>query len=449
MPTHSLYLTTNIPTKVPEIPNISCVGDDNSIIVTFSPNGDGGSVITSYEYSTDNFIADINSIGANSSPYTITGLEDGTTYNIEIRAVNKNGYGEKTISPDITPIALPSAPSISSITTASNQVTITYSAPNDIGGSIIEYYVLTYSSNNFVDFITVSPVSTNPITIYSLTNGLTYKFKIQAKNGKGIGAESEPFEIPLPSPSDIITSDIINQYTTSVWLDTTTPASNFILSGSNVTSWLDKTSNGYNLSNVGTITYNSTSPTSVTIPANSQFKQTATPYFNMTTTQQTWFYLFSIPTQLTGTDYISLLSLYNSTQAGGYNTTIRNNSKLTIDAHGTNNGIGFNMTTIANTKYLITISLNTSTSFANANTNSIMRLNGITQTGFVSGTGAYSMSGTSSLAIGGGYFTSAYYSSKDFNIYEIIGINNQALNINDIRSIEEYLNTKWNFRLCY
>jgi hypothetical protein len=93
MPTHSLYLTTDIPTTTPAIPNISCVGADTSIEMTFSANSDGGSPITSYQYSIDNFI---NTIDINSSPYTIENLTDGNTYNVELRAVNKNGFGEYT-----------------------------------------------------------------------------------------------------------------------------------------------------------------------------------------------------------------------------------------------------------------------------------------------------------------------------------------------------------------
>ena len=144
MPTHSLYLTTNIPTTTPDIPNFLAEGGDTTIKMTFSPNGDGGSMITSYQYSTDNFISDINTIGI-SSPYTITGLQDGTTYNIELRAVNKNGYGTKTDSPDITPSGKPSAPTINSITTLDRSAQIYFTAGNN-NGAVIQYYILTDSS---------------------------------------------------------------------------------------------------------------------------------------------------------------------------------------------------------------------------------------------------------------------------------------------------------------
>ena len=188
MPTHSLYLTTDIPTTTPAIPNISCVGADTSIEMTFSANSDGGTPITSYQYSIDRFIADINTIDINSSPYTIEDLTDGNTYNVELRAVNKNGFGEKTNSPDIIPGNIPSAPTINNISVGNASATISFSAPLDDGGSIIQYYIISFSNDDFVTSTTIENITTNPFTISSgLINGATYKFKLKAHNNFGDG----------------------------------------------------------------------------------------------------------------------------------------------------------------------------------------------------------------------------------------------------------------------
>ena len=240
---------------------------------------------------------------------------------------------------------------------------------------------------------------------------------------------------------------LINKYTTSIWLDTTTPTPDFVLSDSNVTSWLNKSKNGYNkLSNVGTITYNSTLPTSVSLPANTYFKQTASPYFNPTTSLQTWVFVISIPTAITGTNSITLINPV--IPGGGYALQLRA-GRFLIARVGYSEGIGFNIDLTPNTKYLFSISLNlTSTSYTYALANSIMRLNGTTPTGTITGPSTnytLNFASTASLAINavglGGQF---YPSDKQVNIYEMIGISNQALNLTDINTIENYLNTKWN-----
>jgi hypothetical protein len=212
MPTHSLYLTTDIPTTTPAIPNISCLGADTSIVMTFSANSDGGSPITSYQYSTDNFIADINTIGIDSSPYTINNLIDGNTYNIELRAVNKNGVGLKTNSPDITPGNIASKPTINDISVGNASAIISFTTPSDTGGSIINYYILTYSNDDFVNSTTISNITTNPFTIESgLINGTTYKFKIRANNNFGDGFFSDDYTKAMPT---IPSAPTINSITT-------------------------------------------------------------------------------------------------------------------------------------------------------------------------------------------------------------------------------------------
>ena len=77
-----------------------------------------------------------------------------------------------------------------------------------------------------------------------------------------------------------------------------------------------------------------------------------------------------------------------------------------------------------------------------------MRLNGTTPTGTITGPSTnytLNFASTASLAINavglGGQF---YPSDKQVNIYEMIGISNKALNLTDIKTIENYLNTKWN-----
>jgi hypothetical protein len=72
--------------------------------ISFTPGSDGGSAITNYKYSTDgtNYIA-ISPADA-SSPITITGLTNGTTYSITLKAVNAIGDSISSASVSVTPV---------------------------------------------------------------------------------------------------------------------------------------------------------------------------------------------------------------------------------------------------------------------------------------------------------------------------------------------------------
>ena len=101
MPTHSLYLTTILP--VPSPPNLNVTGGNNSAILTFSPNDTGGAEIIDYQYSIDDG-ATFTSMGTTTSPYTITGLTNFQSYNIQLLAVNTNGIqGQPTSSKIVIP----------------------------------------------------------------------------------------------------------------------------------------------------------------------------------------------------------------------------------------------------------------------------------------------------------------------------------------------------------
>lgn len=545
MPTHSLYLTTNIHTTIPEIPIFSAEGGDTTITMTFSPNDDGGTPITGYQYSFDGFITNT-AIGVNSSPFTITGLETGITFDIELRAVNKNGYGIQTNSDDITLLGtIPSQPIINSVTPLDRSVEINFTAGNN-NGYIIRYYILTYSSDNFVTTLPSTPIqintpNSNPYQLpgNSLINGIPYKIKLVAHNDNG---DSQPttsesftpsttpsaptfsvasgngfatlsnfitannggsavinyqfssdnglnftafspaqttgsyvitpltngqtFQIQMkavngvgpgtPTISQPVTPDspvntLINQYTTSIWLDTTTPSSNFILNGDNVITWKDKTSNGFNLTSVNKSNYISTSPTSVLISTGAYFGPQNS--FNILTPLQTWFFVVSSSTSLEQAIVVGMNTSGSNFNAYGFNYVISTTRFYIYDHGSSGDGIGFNHNFVPNTKYLFSISfnINTSTSYTTAKVNSIMRLNGTTKP-LISYNGgssrtSYSLASngaTTQLLIGALNVGGSIISSKSFNIHELIGIGNQALGINDIQTIETYLNTKWN-----
>jgi hypothetical protein len=74
--------------------------------ISFTVGDNGGSVITNYMYSTDGGVTfTAFSPAQTTSPVTITGLTNGTPYNIQLKAVNANGSSTASATVAVTPAA--------------------------------------------------------------------------------------------------------------------------------------------------------------------------------------------------------------------------------------------------------------------------------------------------------------------------------------------------------
>jgi hypothetical protein len=105
----------------------SIAGGTGSLAVSFNPpSSDGGSPITSYEYSLDGSsswvsvpLADISS-----NSFTISSLTNATTYAVRIRAVNAIGPSAASSPTNGTPFTVPGAPTISAATSSIGSSTV-------------------------------------------------------------------------------------------------------------------------------------------------------------------------------------------------------------------------------------------------------------------------------------------------------------------------------------
>ena len=68
-------------------------GGNGEVVLTWeAPEDDGGSAITDYEYRIDGK-GDWISTDSTDTTHTVTGLDNGTEYTFEVRAVNRNRKG--------------------------------------------------------------------------------------------------------------------------------------------------------------------------------------------------------------------------------------------------------------------------------------------------------------------------------------------------------------------
>ena len=170
---------TATPATVPSAPAITGITDGNQqLTVAFTAPATGGSVITDYLYSTNggSFV----SAGTTVSPFNITGLTNGTSYTVVIRAVNRMDVNGGAISNSVTatPATVPSAPTINGITDGNQQLTVAFSAPVSTGGSVITDYLYSTNGGSFVS----AGTTVSPFNITGLTNGTSYTVVIRAVN---------------------------------------------------------------------------------------------------------------------------------------------------------------------------------------------------------------------------------------------------------------------------
>ncbi|NCW27303.1 MAG: DUF1533 domain-containing protein, partial [Verrucomicrobia bacterium] len=224
--------TAAVPYTVPGAPTITGITPGNGILsVAFSaPSSNGGSLITDYKYSTDGG-STFTSVGATTSPISISGLSNGTAYNVQIRAVNAAGDGTATASTSATPRTTPGAPTITTITPGNGQLSVAFSPPSSDGGNAVSNY--DYSIDGGRSWTARSPANTaSPLVLSSLANGTTYDVQIRAVNAAGSGtATSTTQGTPVAPPDPTITVSKASLAAKTTTYGTPSSAETFTVSG--------------------------------------------------------------------------------------------------------------------------------------------------------------------------------------------------------------------------
>jgi len=95
------------PTTLPEAPTIgTATASSAAATLTFTAGNSGAKAISNYKYSTDGTTYTAFSPAQTTSPLSITGLTNGTSYTFRLKAVNANGDGAaSSASNSVTPLA--------------------------------------------------------------------------------------------------------------------------------------------------------------------------------------------------------------------------------------------------------------------------------------------------------------------------------------------------------
>jgi hypothetical protein len=168
------------------------------ILVSWTaPSSNGGSAVNGYtlQYSTtENFSSGNVTVNAgNNLSRSVTGLTAGTTYYFRVAARNAVTDAASTTSVWSTSRArtVPTAPrSLAVSDPASARVTVTWTAPSTVGGTL-QGYTLQYANNS--SFSSATTVNLGNVTTYTspeLAYNGTFWFRVRAVHSNGVGPYS-------------------------------------------------------------------------------------------------------------------------------------------------------------------------------------------------------------------------------------------------------------------
>jgi hypothetical protein len=206
-------------TENPTVPGaptrVTATAGDHRAVVTFAaPASDGGNSIKLYTVTASPGGAKASSA---TSPITVTGLTNGTTYTFKVTATNDVGTGpassaSKAVIPGTPPDAPTAAHAVSGSTkTKTGPLTVTFTRPSSNGGLPITRYTARCTSSNggVARTGTHSGAAAAPITVASVTTGKTYTCSVTDANALGTSpasAKSAPVVVGAPAAPAKVTA---------------------------------------------------------------------------------------------------------------------------------------------------------------------------------------------------------------------------------------------------
>jgi titin len=219
----------------PNVPSAILLSQISSVVIAkqvtlnwSSPSSDGGTPITSYNI----IYTPTDPSGATpTSPITlinggtqiIKNLNNNTTYNFQIAAVNSVGIGNYSSVYSILTPDVPSQVKNLSGVVAASQVTLSWLTPDNNGGASITSYIIRYSAIGGTLLTWVPTVGSSSLsltqTITGLLNGKEYIFNVVAVNGAGESPISSIKLVPcgVPDAPNVTNITGADKSVTIVW----------------------------------------------------------------------------------------------------------------------------------------------------------------------------------------------------------------------------------------
>ena len=124
----------------------SVLPGDGELMIKWERPNEGGTPITGYDVrytmtpADDDSWNSANDLPANKRSYVITGLTNGETYHVEVRAKNRLGNSPWSASRSGDPVAVPSAPMSLSVEGSESRIVVSWDAPASSGDHPIDRY---------------------------------------------------------------------------------------------------------------------------------------------------------------------------------------------------------------------------------------------------------------------------------------------------------------------
>jgi len=205
----------HFPPLVPVISSIKPV--PNGFTISWADVNATGYIIYVYQNGT---LVTTYTVG-NVTSATVTGLENGVTYQVTIQAFNSYGFSPMSVPVEVTPQAAPLQP-IVKVKVGDRNATVTWSVPSN-GAEVLGYYVTLVSQTGVVQSLNLPP-SYSSYTFTGLEPKVRYYVEVLAYNQAGNSTPGSAYFYVLAPPSINFTSVVKTpNYFTVSW-NTTYPA---------------------------------------------------------------------------------------------------------------------------------------------------------------------------------------------------------------------------------
>jgi len=181
------------PFTIPGAPTITTVTEsDQSLEVAFTLGDANGSVVSNVEYVVSTVDLSMSDAwvpldpASLSGPFTISGLTNGESYLLRVRARSNAGPGAPSAASTVSPFTTPGAPTITTIVAGETSLDVQWTEPIDDGGVTITDYEYSVDGGTFVSTGSTS----KSVTITGLTSETSYGVRVRAVNQAGAGEAS-------------------------------------------------------------------------------------------------------------------------------------------------------------------------------------------------------------------------------------------------------------------